>query len=1587
MATKTDRILSYLPPTFRAVPRPTALYAVVDAFGQQLIEAENSLGAVMLSHWVDHADEGAEFITDLNCFAALYGLAPRGATKDVAKFEISTCVPVSADESVEQFRSHLKRYVRTFIEGTVTVQGVLRIVAEALDLNIADDYADMDTWWTAGNDPMLAVNPRTDDAASILFGAVTEGRGAVAVPAWIIGPALPASLNLERSMLRIRLDGSSPVDIDVAPHSRRVSLADVVAAINRRLSAPVAREVNGCLRLASLDRSGQSALEILDVPGDASWTLLGLNPHADFGSGPTAACLVGRSDLYGSHDLANDRYLRLRIDNRHVAEVDCAGQPPTLRTLPEIVSLINRAFGFPVAFENRGALKILSPTNGPASSIAIERAGAQDASRFLLGQVEVNIVGSGPRSARLTGERPLSQGVDLSKKSQLRIAVDGALSKTVHCAGSDPAKTQLHEIIDAINQAFDRPIASQSNGAMVLSSPTSGPHSQVRLSPQGDDDATETILGFKARVFEGSSSTAGRIAGKTDLRTGVDLRSQHLLRVSLDGGPPVEVDLWQASQDLKSVTLAELRRTLNKALGAEIASDIASDDGRHLILTSPSRGSNSIVAVLPVDDNATQKFITRAYITDEAAPSIFGFLRMKAHGAAATVARLVGEVDLSGGVDLRRNRYLRIQIDGETEDFDFASAIPIPRGATLAEIVSVINSQFRSGRAADDGKHLILTSQRVGSSASVEISDPAFEDAFGILLGAGAKTVSGSDGTGIMIKGTVDLSAGVDLSPADTISLRLDGSPPIEIRCAGPDPAHTTPQQLVGRINTALKATVASHDGRYIVIAPPLDGSGSELAFVRSRSRDATATIFGFHPPRSYLGNTPVGAKVIGAVDLRYGVDLTTRRFLTIRVDTSPAVDVDCAKGAKSQTRVLPQEIVRAINTALGAPIAQLEGFRLVLRSRRPGSAGSISTQPRQGGYAGNALFGRKTPTSVTGLDPQPATITGLQDLAHPIDLSERQVLRFSVDGHNPVDVNVAGSSAEQTTLSEIVQRVNSVLPGLATQTPADRLRLVSPTTGEDSSLEVLPLRALELIDFPPVAVTEPLWELQHGGRRSIDNNGAANSELDFQLTAPQGEAGMEFVNLAAGTRVRLITVLSGGETIEIKPDPERGVRAEITAADGRSRPVPQSAVLAGTLGAQAFVPFKGEWALSYGAGADSPPLLQLNDPQASGIVIVRALSSHLSDRILVKVSSASGSKSLFDVTLRLESASHQPAIIEKYSAVEIGRGLNAKSLVVKILTAPSKLVRAEEISKASLFDLARGISDFVYMNSHEARFDRCYFPAAPGSSLNSVSLADESRFAGGSSREYAVFGISRFSGPLQDIEASCFGPAQSADPPVQVKAFWTRFQPGAFRVNLPADLDEQFGARFDQNRFGMAKGGSEKYSGVVTEPTTDPNYLAKRVNAHSTLVQARRFAGAQPPAGWAAMGLPFMNPRSHTLTGGRDGERARMYVFEEGVPGLIELSARTPGAWGNAITVTAKKAGPVRFDVEIGYQGLRFENARQVALAGSILSPGADPLSQLTAQILKPAPVGVLHAKAAGVRADVTRDRTEAPPLNDSKL
>jgi hypothetical protein len=331
----------------------------------------------------------------------------------------------------------------------------------------------------------------------------------------------------------------------------------------------------------------------------------------------------------------------------------------------------------------------------------------------------------------------------------------------------------------------------------------------------------------------------------------------------------------------------------------------------------------------------------------------------------------------------------------------------------------------------------------------------------------------------------------------------------------------------------------------------------------------------------------------------------------------------------------------------------------------------------------------------------------------------------------------------------------------------------------------------------------------------------------------------------------------------------------------------------------------------------------------------------------------------LFDVTLRYLPDDGTP-LVETYSGVTIGLGGDAPEGLTLRINTQSQLALAEELDKAAALVVPRGRSEWAYLDCYGARFKRDRFNAA--------------RFADGLCLERGVFDVSRFARTPPEPEAAVFAPAGPlADPPVEVRLRWSRYRPGAFVVNLPADLSEQFGGRFNQARFGRAGETPEMHDGVVTEPPDDPDHLVARVNAGSTLVEARIVQ--RVPIGFEAAPVPLRKPRTRTLSGGTDGEPARLYLAEKDVPGFIELRARRPGAWGNAIAVSVRKVGPARFDVTVGYQGARFENARQVALVGRILKPGEEPLPALAEDLLAPGPAGVLQAKAAGVHADVTRN------------
>lgn len=1453
MPTKTDRILGYLPGTFRALPRPTALYSVVDAFGSELLQAENSLASFMAAHWVDHADRGADLIDDLKRIAALYGLAPRD------------------DENVEDFREHLKRYIRIFLDGPSTVQGILRVAAEALELRIEDDYAAMDSWWTRPVSSTISEDRRGDDAAELLFGA----RPIVAPGAAARSAEITGNVDLENgadlaggSILRLEVDNAPAVAIDLAAHAG--ALDTIIGAINNQAGGAIASRLGNFLKLAAPVAGPASRLEIADGPGDAAPRLLGLPPRIYHGSVATAAQVVGKADLGAAAiDLSDARYLRLQVNGNQPVEVDCGGANPAARMLDQIRDAINAAMPEPIASHDSHFLRLTSSTTGFASSIAFLPAPAQDARERLFGQVASFHSGQDERPAIAPSVKDLGQGVDLSLHSKLRIRVDGSLAVTVDCAGADAARTLLSEVAAALNTQLADGTASHDGRFLRVASLTIGPASTIVFEPlTAEEDATEILFGIAPRRYAGAAQRPAQVKGTADLtkhldaagnevKGGVDLGALHLLQLKVDGKDAIEVKLERAAANPRNATLGEISAAINTAAGKTIASD----DGVHLILTSPSPAENGSVEVVPMTVERRRSFVTRAFIAGEAAKKVFGFISKEAQGSAETRARVEGSIDLSRSTDLRTARLLRVSIDGAPpREIDCAGTRP--RATLIDEIVKQINDGLGAApapngvaAASGDGKSLVLTSPGAGAGSRIDFELP--HSALAVLLGIGPGTFSGRAATRVKFSGLVDLRGGIDLSAASKINLSIDGEEH-EIDCASPtDPAHTTPGVVVVAINAAFgeKQVAHSENGR-IVLSSLADGEESRVEFLAPSANDATKLIFGIASPRKYRGGKAMPARVTSGTYPPGGKNVSAQRFLVLAAGGGQPVEIDCAADAADpSSRTLP-EIVATINAGLTAravpAVASEDGGRLVLETTGAAPTARLDLLPHEGSDAREKLLG--SPSVEQGRDAAPALLAGELPLLAPVDLSDRSVIRIAIDGNPPLDFDIAGLASSSTSLDEIVAKINAVQPGLASAVE-DKLLLTSPTRGDVSRLALLPLRALELIDYPPVPAVYPAdgaRPTQPGNTWRITNDGAAEANLEVEFIARSGVVGPQIANLTLGRRVQVMEVVRPSEHLRLWREPTGGIRAVITGPD-KSRAVPDSHILS--------EPLDLTWATDF-----------------------------------------------------------------------------------------------PEADKSAVLLLPRGGSEWNYLDCHGSRFDCDRFDAA--------------RFAGGPCRERAVFDISRFahSSPCEEGAVFSTKPPVS-DPPVDVRFRWRSHQPGAFTVNLPAELPEKFGATFNQARFAQAgdkPDDGERIEGVVTEPKGDADFIETRINAGSKLVAATIVA--RVPIGFEAATMPFRKPRRLIL--GSETAPAAIYLAEKDVPGFIQLKAQRPGTWGNSIRVVARKSGPALFDVTISFPGARFERARHVVLG--------EPLPKLTEDLLKPTPLGVLQAKAAGVLASVTRDRAE---------
>jgi hypothetical protein len=321
-----------------------------------------------------------------------------------------------------------------------------------------------------------------------------------------------------------------------------------------------------------------------------------------------------------------------------------------------------------------------------------------------------------------------------------------------------------------------------------------------------------------------------------------------------------------------------------------------------------------------------------------------------------------------------------------------------------------------------------------------------------------------------------------------------------------------------------------------------------------------------------------------------------------------------------------------------------------------------------------------------------------------------------------------------------------------------------------------------------------------------------------------------------------------------------------------------------------------------------------------------------------------------------------------KYSAVTLDPRTGARCLTTQIAASEKGLILARDFTPSRAFNLRRGRSDWMLAQCNDARFNSAVF--------------NHAEFSGGVCNEPGIFDFSRFNATGDDSSSgrpkalarglTRFAPLADA-PPISLSATWQSHQPGAFVVNLPADLPPQFGARFNDAHFGSKNPDSETFKGLVLDPPNDAQHVATVLSKDGN-ASALVYAQAVPavPIGWEGESVPFGQPRRRQLTGGNAQRAAALYLQEQGVPGAVAIFARSPGLQGNDISISVRYANPGVFDIDVHFAPARFECARAIAYAGRVL-PSDEDLIPTGA----PVPIGVIQAKAAGIHAAVTRERT----------
>src|SRR5262249_11373477 len=151
---------------------------------------------------------------------------------------------------------------------------------------------------------------------------------------------------------------------------------------------------------------------------------------------------------------------------------DCASNAakPEAATLAEIVNSIGPDIAAASADGNH--LVLSSSSTGTNARLEIKALDKGDASTGLFGSGPRTATGTASSPAVITGEKNILTGVNLSRRSVVRIAIDDGRPIDIDVAGTIPAATAQDEIVDKINAVFPNLAAMTADNQLQLTATT-----------------------------------------------------------------------------------------------------------------------------------------------------------------------------------------------------------------------------------------------------------------------------------------------------------------------------------------------------------------------------------------------------------------------------------------------------------------------------------------------------------------------------------------------------------------------------------------------------------------------------------------------------------------------------------------------------------------------------------------------------------------------------------------------------------------------------------------------------------------------------------------------------------------------------------------------------------------------------------------------------------------------------------------------------------------------------------------------------------------------------------------------------------